>query len=90
MAIALYDLSVSCFLQTLGAVAGFMEKGLVHCRDNNIDPAEIVETRLFPDMAPFRFQVQSVAHHSSDRGGTGERSTPPRAFALPPMSLARE
>jgi uncharacterized protein len=64
MAIALYDLSVSCFLQTLGAVSGFMEKGLAHCRDNNIDPAEIVETRLFPDMAPFRFQIQSVAHHS--------------------------
>ena len=64
MAIALYDLSVSCFLQTLGAVAGFMEKEIAHCRDNNIDPAEIVETRLFPDMAPFRFQIQSVAHHS--------------------------
>ena len=51
-------------LQRHGAVAGFMEKGLAHCRDNNIDPAEIVETRLFPDMAPFRFQIQSVAHHS--------------------------
>src|SRR5665213_4289168 len=64
MAISLYDLSVSCFLQALGGVAGFMDKGLAHCRDNGIDPTEIVETRLFPDMLPFRFQILSIAHHS--------------------------
>jgi len=64
MAIPLYDLSVASYLQTLGGVAGFMERGLDHFRDNNIDPAEIVETRLFPDMLPFKFQILSVAHHS--------------------------
>ena len=64
MATSLYDLSVACFLQTLGGVAGFLDRGLAHCQDNNIDPEEIVVTRLFPDMAPFRFQVLSVAHHS--------------------------
>ncbi len=64
MAISLYDLSVSSYLQTLGAVTGFMQRGLDHCRDNNIDPSEIVDTRLYGDMLPFRFQVASVAHHS--------------------------
>jgi hypothetical protein len=64
MAISLYDLSVTCFLQTLGGVAGYLDKGLAHCREKNIDPNEIVETRLYPDMAPFRFQVTSAAHHS--------------------------
>ena len=64
MAIALYDLSVPTYLQTLGSVAGFMEKGLTYCREINIDPAEIVETRLFADMAPFSFQIRSVANHS--------------------------
>jgi hypothetical protein len=28
------------------------------------DPHQVVETRLYPDMLPFRFQIQSVAHHS--------------------------
>jgi len=46
MAISLYDLSVASFLQTLGGVAGFLQRGLDHCRDNNTDPSEIVETRL--------------------------------------------
>jgi hypothetical protein len=64
MAIALYDLSVASYLQTLGAVVGFLEKGRAHFAANEVDLDEIVETRLFPDMLPFRFQLQSVAHHS--------------------------
>src|SRR4026209_3043521 len=64
MAISLYDLSVASYLQTLGGVTGFLEKGLAHFTANGIDPEEIVETRLHPDMLPFRFQLQSVAHHS--------------------------
>lgn len=65
MAVQLYDLTVGSFLQTLGAVNGFLERGAAHCRDNNIDPEEIVETRLWNDMLPFRFQLISVAHHSA-------------------------
>ena len=65
MTISLYDLSVASYLQTLGGVIGVLEKGLAHCTANNIDPNEIVETRLIGDMLPFRFQVQSVAHHSA-------------------------
>jgi hypothetical protein len=65
MAISLYDLTVASYLQTLGAVSGFLERGLAHCRDNNIDPEEVVETRLYGDMLPFRFQLISVAHHSA-------------------------
>ena len=65
MAITLYDSTVGSFLQTLGAVDGFLAKGLAHCKEKNIDPDEIVETRLFPDMLPFRFQVVAVAHHSA-------------------------
>ncbi len=64
MAISLYDVSVVSFLQTLGGVSGFLERGLAHCQDNGTDPQEIVDTRLFADMAPFAFQIYSVAHHS--------------------------
>jgi len=64
MAISLYDASVLSYLQTLAAVSGFLDKGLAYLRETNVDPEEIVETRLFPDMLPFRFQIQSVAHHS--------------------------
>ena len=64
MAFSLYDASVAHYLQTLGAVSGFLEKGLAHFRENGVDPEEIVETRLIADMQPLRFQIVSVAHHS--------------------------
>ncbi len=64
MAFSLYDATVANYLQILGAVGGFLDKGLTHFREKGIDPAEIVETRLAPDMLPLRFQIVSVAHHS--------------------------
>jgi hypothetical protein len=64
MKLSLYEASVPSYLQTLAAVSGFLEKGLAHCRDNAIDPESMVETRLYPDMLPLRFQIQSVVYHS--------------------------
>ena len=64
MKLSIHEVSVPAYLQTLAAVSGFLDKGLAHCRENGMDPETIVETRLHPDMLPFRFQIQSVAHHS--------------------------
>ena len=64
MAISLYDISVPNYLQVLGSMSGVLGKGAKYAADNNIDLAGIVETRLRPDMLPFRFQVVSVWHHS--------------------------
>jgi hypothetical protein len=64
MAFSLYDATVANYLQILGAVGGFLEKSLTHFREKSVDLAEVVETRLAPDMLPFRFQIVSVAHHS--------------------------
>ena len=64
MSISLYDVSVATYLQVLGGVTGFLAKGKAHCEEQGIALNEIVETRLYPDMLPFRFQVVSVVHHS--------------------------
>ena len=64
MAVPLFDMVVPSFQQTLTAVAGFLDKGLAHCKEKGLDPAEVVETQLYPDMLPFRFQIRSVVHHS--------------------------
>lgn len=88
MTTSFHDLSVACYLQSLIGVEGFLAKGLAHCQANGIDPAEIVQTRLYPDMFPFAFQVWSVAHHSlgAIRGiEAGEFSPPP---PLPDLDYA--
>lgn len=65
MALSLYDVSIGSYLQTLEAFRGVLEKGLAHFRETGVDPETIVETRLHPDMLPFRFQVQQVAFHAT-------------------------
>jgi hypothetical protein len=64
MATSLYDLTVPTFLQGLEGAAGFLDKGLAWCHETGTDPEAIVETRLYPDMLPFRFQIQNVVWHS--------------------------
>lgn len=64
MALSLYEASIPGYLQILTAVGGYLDKSLKHLRENGIDPESIVETRVYADMLPFRFQIQSVAHHS--------------------------
>lgn len=64
MAISLYDLSVSSYLQTLRSTATILGKSADFANGNNLDLSAIAETRLRPDMLPFRFQVISVWHHS--------------------------
>lgn len=64
MAVTLYDATVALFIQTLGAMEGFLKRGQAHCEDNNIPLSEIIETRLYGDMLPFRYQVQASIGHS--------------------------
>ena len=57
MAISLYEATVERYLQTLGAVAGFLDKGAAHCLETGADSAELVATRLYPDMLPLALIV---------------------------------
>ncbi len=80
MSTTLYEATVERFIQTLTGVEGFLERGVAHCTESGVDPQSIVETRLWSDMAPFRFQVVSVAHHSlgAIEGVRQGLFTPPR------------
>ena len=52
------------YLQTLDAVSGCLERGLLYCKQNSIHPEQIVETRIFPGTPPFRFHIQHAVYHS--------------------------
>src|SRR5205814_10550631 len=64
MAISFYDLSVPTFLQTVRAVAGFLDRAARHCAETGADPDDFVDARLFDDMAPFHFQIEATWHHA--------------------------
>lgn len=85
MSISLYDLSISSYLQVLAAAEGFLEKGRAHCEANGIELEEVVNTRLYPDMNPFRFQAISIAHHSMGaiKGIEAGQFAPPAGYGEP-------
>jgi hypothetical protein len=64
MVISLYDLSVPTFRQTVSAVAGFLDRAVKHCEENGTDPDDFADARLYPDMAPFHFQIEALTHHA--------------------------
>lgn len=65
VATSLYDLSVPTFLQTVRAMDGFLGRAASHFADASVDADAFVHTRLYPDMAPFHFQVEAACHHSA-------------------------
>jgi len=64
LSISLYEASVGNYLQILNAMTGVLAKGRLWCAESGVDAETLVETALYPDMRPFRFQVQSAAFHS--------------------------
>lgn len=64
MPISLYDAFVPSVRQVLGAVQGLLVKAESWCADAGHSEADIVNARLHETMAPFQFQIRSVAQHS--------------------------
>ena len=52
------------FLQTVRAIAGFLDRTAGHCAEHRVDPNDLVHARLFEDMAPFHFQIEAAWHHA--------------------------
>ena len=86
MATSLYDLSVPTFLQTVRAVAGFLQRAAKHCAETGADPDDLVHARLIADMAPLITNavrdVNRVAYWVAGKG-------PPDDFQVEPMVLSR-
>ena len=64
MSISLYDAVVPTWRQILTGAKQFLQRGADHCADNNVDPADLVAARLFPDMFPLNMQIVLVYAHS--------------------------
>ena len=58
MSIPMHAASIPVFRQMLGALAGVLAKAEAHAIERRIDPAALLQSRLFPDMFPLVRQVQ--------------------------------
>jgi hypothetical protein len=58
MTLSMYQASVPVFLRMLDSLAAILEKAAAHADARKIDPAVLLNTRLYPDMFPLVRQVQ--------------------------------
>jgi hypothetical protein len=65
MAASFYDLSAASFLQTVSAMAGFLDRAAAYGAERDSGHLDyLVSERLFFDMAPLHFHVEAACHHS--------------------------
>ncbi|WP_420959565.1 DUF1993 domain-containing protein [Brucella sp. IR073] len=61
MPLSLYDISVPVFLRAFANLSEILEKGRAFADEKGIPHAELLEARLFPDMAPLTAQIQRAS-----------------------------
>lgn len=64
MSFTLYDATVPTYVQMLGAVAGLVDKADAFAAARGMEPKEVLEARLAPDMFNFAKQVEQCVHHA--------------------------
>jgi hypothetical protein len=61
MTFSMYSASAPVFKQILNSLSAIIDKAEAHATEKKIDPAALLQARLFPDMFAFIRQVQIAA-----------------------------
>jgi hypothetical protein len=61
MSLSIYDATVPVFRQLLGSLSAVLGKAEAHAQEKKIEPAALLQARLYPDMFPLTRQVQVAA-----------------------------
>jgi len=61
MPVSLYDVSIPVFIKTFGHFSKFLDKGRAFADEKGIPHSELLDARLFPDMAPLTSQIQRAS-----------------------------
>ena len=64
MTISMFKVSVPIFVQHLTALSSVLDKAAAHAEAKQIDPAFLLNMRLFPDMYPLVRQAQQATSQS--------------------------
>lgn len=62
--ISMYQASAPRFANTLKNLSAIIDKAEAHAAEKKIDPAVLVQARLFPDMLPFARQIMIASDNA--------------------------
>jgi hypothetical protein len=60
----MYKTSVPIFVQFLTSMSAVLDKAAAHCKTKKIEPATLLNMRLYPDMFPLMRQLRAVTDHA--------------------------
>lgn len=66
MKISMHSMAIETFVPMLRSMAEVLDKGAAHARAKGIDPSELADARLAPDMFTLIQQVQQATNHAKD------------------------
>jgi hypothetical protein len=87
MTISMYQASVPIFVQFLTSLSAVLDKAAAYAEAKKIDPAVLLNTRLYSDMFPLVRQVRAATDHAASAGGRLAGVDPPK-FANDEASFA--
>ncbi len=64
MTVSMYKISVPIFVQFLTSLSAVLDKTAAHCEAKKIEPAALLNARLFPDMFALSRQVRAATDHA--------------------------
>jgi uncharacterized protein len=64
MSVSMFKISVPIFVQFLTALSTVLDKAAAHCEAKKIEPAALLDARLYPDMFPLARQVRAATDHA--------------------------
>lgn len=64
MSLSMYQASVPVFVRGLKVLQSVLEKGAAHAAENGLDPSNLVQARLAPDMLDLAGQIQRASDTS--------------------------
>ncbi len=80
MQISMYQATIPPIVHSLNNLIAILEKGAAYAEAKKIDPAVLINSRLYPDMFPLGKQVQ-IASDIAKRGAARLADVEPPAFA---------
>jgi uncharacterized protein len=64
MAFSIYEASVPVYVRQLNALSAILTKAAAYAKERKIDPAALLNARLYPDMITLVGQVQNACNHA--------------------------
>ena len=76
MTFSIYQASVPVYIRRLKALSTILDKAAAYASQRKIEPAVLIQARLYPDMLPLARQVQIACSHAMRGAARLSRAEP--------------